>query len=251
MSNIHGLHSNNRNDSKAKKDEEEFNQGGKTSSTAVIRPNGKGNDSISDLLAQSRGNQPGAPGQTMKACIILYANGFKIGEEGEFRDISDPNNALLVKEIKEGNVPTELQEELRKEFADGDTLGVNLVDKSSETFYPPPPKFDFNASQGNSLGSSSSSAIDLTSLTPAEYALNENDPKTTLQVVLHNRKKVRCVFNHSATVGQLYQHVMHISGNTDGNFVLLEGYPPKPLKDTAPTLKEAGLVGTSVQQKLN
>lgn len=255
MSNIHGLHSKPKSD--AKDGEEEFSVGGKTSSTAVIRPNnGAGRDggqSISDLMNHARQSQVGGPPQGGTALnIIVYQNGFKLGEKGEFRDISEPQNQAFLEQIKQGNVPDELQEELRELLGPAATnVGIGLENKMSEVFVPPKKPFDFSKSEGKSLGASSSTsqAVDTSQLSAREFIPNADEPTTTLQIVLHNRKKVRATFNHSTTVGQLYEHVMHISGQSS-NFNLLGGFPPKPLQDNSATIKEAGLVGSSVQQRL-
>lgn len=36
------------------------------------------------------------------ATIVLYANGFKVGEEGEFRDASEPANQQFIDTLKRG-----------------------------------------------------------------------------------------------------------------------------------------------------
>ena len=41
--------------------------------------------------------------------IILWKNGFQVGDDGEFRDIEDPKNTKFVEELTQGVVPTELR----------------------------------------------------------------------------------------------------------------------------------------------
>mmetsp|Transcript_27461 Transcript_27461/g.53970 ORF Transcript_27461/g.53970 Transcript_27461/m.53970 type:complete len:179 (+) Transcript_27461:36-572(+) len=147
MSNIHGLGSAPKKDEK--KDMEEFSQGGKTSGTSVLRPTGGGADPMADLIRQARGNTGGpAPTQSI-GTIQIYANGFMLGDEGEFRETSDQKNQAFLDELKSGHVPKELEAEaIAKWGADVRKVGVSLVDKTSETFKV---KFDFKKSVGQSL----------------------------------------------------------------------------------------------------
>lgn len=81
---------------------------------------------------------------------MLYANGFIIGEdESKFRDVSEPKNAAFLKQLKAGEVPDELQASLRAQFGSNIAqVGINLVNRITETFTPPKPKFDFATSSG-------------------------------------------------------------------------------------------------------
>lgn len=249
---IHGLGPVGSNKQKKSETEgkEEFSVGGATSSTAVLRPNQ--NNDLQDIIrnaSQAGAPDPSGAGDRNIGIITIYANGFQLGEE-EFQDASDPANAAAIKDLKSGNVPASLEAKIREQWgAAVQSVGVKLVDKSSETFDVPKPKFNFSKSQGTSLGgSSSSSAVDLGSLKASEYKVDEGAPKTTIQVVTHDRKRVRVTINQEATVGALYQHVMHATGQQ--SFTLSGGFPPKPLSNYGASIKEAGLVGASVNQRL-
>lgn len=249
MSNIHGLGSVGK-DKNDKKENEEFSLGGKTSSTAVYRPTGSGNDTNADLIRQARGagGVSGAPPGEVTARITLYANGF-IVDDGEFQDTeSNPANKMFLFDLKKGVVPQGMEAQIKAKMngATGNPV-VAIDDKTSETYEPPTPAFNFDSSHGQSLGGPSS-VTDLSSLSPQEYKCDENDATTTLQLVTHDRKRKRAKFNHSATVAQVYQHVMSLTGKS--SFSLMGGFPPKPLKDYNASLKEAGLLGASVSQRL-
>lgn len=242
MSNIHGLSFGSGDDKK--KDDEEFNQGGKTSSTAVYRPTN------SDIIKQARGNaQNGQPDTAPTAVITLYKNGFKV-DDGEFRDSSVAANGKFLDDLKNGVVPTEMEPEIRAKM--GGRPGqpvISLKDCTSEVFTPPPPKFSFDKSHGQSLaGGSGGGVVDLSSLSPVEYKL-DGSPSTTIQLIAHDRKKHRVKMNLSATTAQLYQHVMSMTGQR--TFSLLEGFPPKPLTaSNSATIESAGLKGASVSQRV-
>lgn len=203
------------------------------------------------MIRQSAGGQSGASDRNI-GLITIYANGFIIGN-GEFRPLSDPKNASFIAELKRGEVPSELEAICRKEWGSQfNEFGVNLVDKSNQTFEPPKPKFDFSTSQGQSLVSSSSSssassAAAFKQAKPARVNVDNTQPTTTIQIILSDRKKVKESFNHSHTVLQVYEHIMSLSGIA--GFELVAGFPPKALLNPQQTVKEAGLLGASIQQR--
>jgi len=270
MYKIHGLYrlkkDDKKNDNNNNNNMEEFSQHGAQSGTSVYRPV-KGNDSgnpMKDIanLARRQNDASSARDRSV-GLITLYANGFKLGE-GEFRDIKVGENAQFIKALKNGVVPNELEDEVKKEFGDVETIGVQLVDKSNEVYKPDAdkkdkPKYEFDKSKGNSLASSTSSAPSSAPLSspsssggfasakPITFVIDEAQPTTELQLVLHNRTRIKQKFNHSTTVLQVYQHVMAVS--KINKFDLLAGFPPKPLTDPNATLKDAGLFGASLQQR--
>jgi len=287
MSNIHGL-SFNKNEKKA--DQEEFFGGGATSGTAVWRPtNGPQREGaaspqpapgstpatgeaadLRQIIQQARsaassGAAPTAADDRNIGLITIYSNGFIMGN-GEFRDVKDPRNAAFVASLKKGEVPTEMEAMCRSEWGPAtDAVRVNLVDKSSEAYTPPKPKFNFATSKGQQLQSAStsttSSANSIQSATiPAQiYTVDSAQPTTTLQIVLADRRKLKATFNAATTILQLYAHVKALSGQQATGaatsvsvpaFDLVSGFPPKPLSQPQQTLKDAGLMGASVTQQL-
>lgn len=261
MSNIHGLGPVGAKKPDKDKDNEEFSQGGKSSGTSVMRPNGGGGDRngmnpgsspIDDILRQAQqrsAEDPTGAGTRNIGTIIVYANGFMLGEDGEFKDAKDPKNKQALEDLGKGVVPQDLEDEVRTKWGQNvQSVGVQMQDKSQETFYPPPPKFSFANSTGTALGSSAPVHVDFSSLEPREYKLCEDDEQTTIQVVTHDRQRLRVKLNLYATVGDLYQHVMFASQLTS-DFVLQGGFPPKPLKDYNVSINDAGLKGASVTQR--
>ena len=207
--------------------------------------------------------------------ITVYSNGFVMGD-GEFRDAKEPRNAAFIAALKAGEVPSELEEMCRKEWGDqADAVRVNLVDRSSQAFTPPKPKFSFAQSKGQQLTAiapspaSASSAAALSRLPPSRYTVRSSSPTTVLQVVTADRRKLRETLNEDSTVAQLYQHVAaaqvqvqvqaaansaststHTNASTPpAPFELVAGFPPKSLVNGAATLREAGICGASIQQR--
>lgn len=250
MANIHGLGSagrggGGRDDAKA--GNEEFGVGG---GQAVMRP-------TDEILRQAR--QAAGDGRAAEVAadrgvaeIVLYANGFRVNDE-PFRDFESAQNRAFLEELKRGEVPSELEGEVRKKFGPQvREVGVNLVDKSRERFEPPPPKFDFAASSGRSLGGGSGGAANVAGFagaSPQEVRVDESQPKATVQLVLHDRKRVRQAFNRTHTVLDVYRHIQAVSGHA-GPFMLFAGFPPKQLADPSATVGDAKLHGASVEQRL-
>ena len=117
-------------------------------------------------------------------------------------------------------VPDELEAICRKEWGNPADVSVSLVDKTSETYTPPKPKFDFAKSQGQSLGgagassSAAASALSFAGAVPKRLEVDVSQPTTTLQLVMGG-KRVKETANQSATVMQLYQHFMRSTDCTD------------------------------------
>ena len=299
MSNIHGLSFGSSSEGK-RADDEEFYGGGATSGTAVWRPTngpqrqqqpgaaggppgaaaggtGGGDADMRQLIAQARqqaaagaagGGEAGAADRLL-GTITIYANGFMIGNGATtgFRDARDANNAAFIASLRRGEVPAELEDICRREWGrEADTVSVNLVDKHTDTYTPPKPKFSFADSKGQQLSSAGSggsgggseatqqqlASTQRLSRQPAQrYAADGAAPSTTLQIVTADRKKHRETFSEQATVAALYAHVatLHVPAAPSQSFELVAGFPPKVLADGALTLKQAGICGASVQQR--
>eukprot|EP01006_Ploeotia_vitrea_P009692 TRINITY_DN23844_c0_g1_i1.p1 TRINITY_DN23844_c0_g1~~TRINITY_DN23844_c0_g1_i1.p1 ORF type:complete len:258 (-),score=153.43 TRINITY_DN23844_c0_g1_i1:609-1382(-) len=256
MSNIHGLGSvSSGNNKNPKQKNEFFTSQGHQSGTGVLRPTER--DAMGNLISAARANSgAGAPGATANniGVITVYANGFIIGD-GEFRDSSEAENKAFVDDLLAGEVPRELEKEVKKQFGNTvSSVGVQLVDKSKETYVPPKPKFSFANSKGQSLGGggagSASGAVSagFAGATAKERVLDPNAKACTIQLVLANRQRVKAQFNPSHTVLDIYRHVMFLSKHP-GPFRLMSGFPPRPLKDPSLTVEAGKLSGTSIQQR--
>lgn len=84
-------------------------------------------DAFDEVVRKAQENGKDASGEPPSGVtdlkIVLWGNGFQVGDDGEFRALSDPKNSQFIEELKEGVVP----QELRKTYPKG--VSVGLEDK--------------------------------------------------------------------------------------------------------------------------
>ena len=81
-----------------------------------------------------------------------------------------------------------------------------------------------------------------------KHSLNELIPMCHLNIRLCNGEIVKTEFNYTQTLASIYKYVKKLSGSD--NFVLVEGFPPRPLKELNKSIKELKLDNTTLTQKL-
>ena len=74
-------------------------------------------------------------------------------------------------------------------------------------------------------------------------------PVCSISIRLFNGEIIKAEFNYSQTLKDIYLYVRNISGSN--NFVLLDGFPPKPLNKYGKSIGELGLQNTMLTQKIN
>jgi UBX domain-containing protein 1 len=199
--------------------------------------------------AKERGLNSGPEEEHASNCkITLYRNGFTV-DEGEFRSYNDPANKKFMAELNKGTVP----EELRSKYPQG--LRVGLEDRKKEEYeLPPPPKYTAFSGKGTSLGGAP--AITNTTTTPAVIntkaeppKVNSSKPKTRVMIRLHTGKTEEIEVNLSTRVSEIFNYVWSLAPVT-GEFDLMAGFPPQPLKDMNQTVEEAGLEDSKVTQRI-
>lgn len=190
--------------------------------------------------------------------ITMYRDGFVV-DNGPYRRLDDAANADFLRSLAMGRAPAE--------FGGGD-VSVGLIDKRSEEYVE---TFSSFSGQGNSLGTtllaSASGAsggavhgsIDPASLPSEPPVVDASLPTTTIQVRLVSGQRQVITINTSATVGDLAAHVVVAAAAANKSssssstitqpFMLVSGYPPKPLVDLMQTIDDAGLKGAQVTQK--
>merc|ERR1712217_962283 len=134
-------------------------------------------------------------------------------------------NQRYLDDIGQGFVPKVLEDMIRakSEVPANQQVPIALDDKTKETYVPP---FQNFSGSGNTLGGNKSCANFLQGVGAAELSLNEGEDKTTIQVVKgRERKKVK--INLSATIGQLYQHVLFIFKLLGDIKLVVPGSPAK------------------------
>jgi len=80
------------------------------------------------------------------------------------------------------------------------------------------------------------------------YYIDPSQPTTSLSIRLYNGDVVSGTFNSSQKLRDIYLYVKEISHRI--NFDLLEGFPPKPLKDYTKTILELELENSMLTQKV-
>lgn len=74
-------------------------------------------------------------------------------------------------------------------------------------------------------------------------------PVCSISIRLFNGEIVKCDFNYTQTLRDIYYYASRISGST--NFTLLDGFPPKALINFDKTIGELKLQNTILTQKIN
>ncbi|MES1907772.1 MAG: hypothetical protein MHM6MM_000826 [Cercozoa sp. M6MM] len=209
-------------------EEKEWQQQGATSGTAVLR---------------------GHDGELQQHLIKIYLNGFMLND-GEFVPLAPEEREQFIETLKRSQVPPQLMPQMQAQNASPEVAVA--VRQIEENYEPPKPQFQAFQGVGMSL-TDGASATDLDvgfdSAVPQEYRADPSLPTTTLQLVTHQRQRFRVTFNLSATVLDVYQHLMAVS-NFTAPFTMLAGFPPRPLTDPKATLEQVGLRNDTVTQKL-
>lgn len=189
--------------------------------------------------------------------ITLYRNGFTV-DDGPLRDLTSPESRDFIAKLEKGEVPAELSAgAVPRTNGRQHVIDINLNDKRSEDYVAPPPPAYVAFSGGNSLGSSSSSSSSsgVGVFTPAVLSLvsvpdvDESQPTTTLQVRMHDGKKLKIKINQNRSVLQLAAVISRDGSTGDLSFALSAGFPPKDLTAFEATIAEAGLLGAVVSLK--
>lgn len=184
--------------------------------------------------------------QKIVKLITFYKQGFTVND-GPLRRYDDQANQAFLEDINQGYVPHELEEE-----ANGQEVHVELSDRKAEDFKEPPkPKYNAFGGSGYSMASSSSTAAPPAAAPAPKKAVvvDESKPVTSIQIRLADGTRLVAKFNHDHTVLDIRSFI-ELAQKTTASYDLVGGFPPKPLTDVTQTLKDAGLLGAAVNQKM-
>lgn len=78
---------------------------------------------------------------------------------------------------------------------------------------------------------------------------NYYSPICHINIRLFNGEIIKAPFNYGQTVGDIYIYVRKVSGSD--NFVLLDGFPPRPITDYIKSIGELSLQNSVITQKIN
>ena len=82
-----------------------------------------------------------------------------------------------------------------------------------------------------------------------EFNVDDSQPSCFISVRLYRGDIIKGEFNCNQKIGDIYSFVRRISRNN--NFILLEGFPPKPLIEYNKTIEELGLQNSVFTQRIN
>lgn len=274
MSNIHGLFSSRREpDSDDEGDDESNNRyvggvdarGGGSGlavepNTSALRPVNDGGDMSnisSSIFNVATAGNAGDDNQAPRRIITMYRDGFTV-DDGPYRRVNDPANREFLSSLARKVKPRELIDE-----GGGSDVSVGLVDRRSEDYVE---EFRSFSGAGTSLGSSSGAAggnsggTIMGVIRPNETQQHQSaassaggqDCKTTsVQVRLLSGRRLIAKVPINGNVQDLVNEIQNIGGADVGSepYVLMAGFPPRQITDLTATIEEAGLAGSSVQQK--
>lgn len=257
MSNIHGLFSSSgRRATPNNNSDDEDNryvggigaQGG--GSGLAVQPNpshGESADPTESIFSQAeQDSNPPPSGGSRRRTITMYQSGFTV-DDGPFRRLNDPANREFLTALAQGRVPRELASESDA----GGGVEVGLIDKRKEEYVP---TFSSFSGAGESLGSASNNntssegvfvpSSDATAMSPAS-----GDGLTSVQIRLLSGKRVVIKMLKTSPVQELGERINASGMAGSDSYLLVAGFPPKPILDLTQSIQSAGIAGASVQQK--
>ena len=81
-----------------------------------------------------------------------------------------------------------------------------------------------------------------------ETGADKSKPTCTINIRLFNGEIIKSEFNYTQTLREIYYYVQKLSGSN--NFALLDGFPPKKLRDYDKTIEYLKLENTTLTQKI-
>ncbi|XP_055379979.1 NSFL1 cofactor p47 [Condylostylus longicornis] len=184
--------------------------------------------------------------------LKLWRQGFSIND-GELRVYDDPDNRDFLETVMRGQIPLELRQM-------GNVVSVDVEDHRTKDYKKSTTVLkDFKGS-GHTLGSptpkvennSSVSVTDSTSQGSTEpIQVNKDEPTTMVQIRLADGSRISSQFNHTHTIRDIRQFVLHSAPQYVGQtFVLLTSFPTKELSNEEETIEKAGLKNSTLMQRL-
>ena len=144
--------------------------------------------------------------------------------------------ASLIREEKE----KEEEEKMKKKKG---KIGEKVEEKKEEEKEK---KFQAFTGEGQIIGNINTKGLHVNK--DIKNVVDRSKPISTFSIRLFNGEIVKCEFNHNQVLRDIYYYVQNISGSR--NFHLLDGFPPKPLRDYNRPIGELKLDNTILTQKI-
>jgi len=188
--------------------------------------------------------------------LRMWQEGFSL-DDGDLRKYDDPANREFLAGIMRGSIPAELIRE-----AQGGEVHVDMEDHRNEEYVKPKRILKPFGGSGQTLGSIApqvteasagvtSDPAEAESKAKSQAKVDDSKPTTNIQVRLADGSRLILKLNHEQTVGTLRQYICTARPQySSAPFNLATTFPNKELSDDSQTIKDAGLLGAAVLQRL-
>ena len=126
-------------------------------------------------------------------------------------------------------------------------INMNKEKKETKEEKKEEKKFTAFGGTGQAIGNINTEGLNVQ--TDLKNSINIFKPVCTINIRLFNGEIAKGEFNYTQTLRDIYFYVRKISGSN--NFTLLDGFPPKPLRDYDRTIDQLKLENTTLTQRLN
>ncbi|KAF8541576.1 hypothetical protein BDD12DRAFT_494359 [Trichophaea hybrida] len=216
-----------------------------------------GSDTTASVVVPDPVAATPAPRENVTRTLTFWRNGFSV-EDGPLMRYDDPANREILQAIENGRAPMSVMN-----VAPGQPADVSVFKRLDEDYIPPKKRFVPFSGHGQRLGSltpgeslaaaappAAQPATSTTHVAATSVNIDSSAPTTSLQIRLGDGTRLVSRFNHSHTVGDLYNFVnSSSSGSRNRSYVLQTTFPNKELKEMEQTIKDAGLINAVVVQK--
>jgi hypothetical protein len=167
-------------------------------------------------------------------------------------DKNDKNNFQTFHNLKHMEYLKE-EEEKKKKQKEKERIKANKKNKENEKDKiekeneKEDKKFTAFGGEGKHIGNTNFEGLNVNK--ELKNSIDIYKPVCFISIRLFNGEIVKCDFNYTQTLRDIYYYVRRVSGSN--NFTLLDGFPPRPLKDYDKTIGELNLKNTILTQRIN
>ena len=184
-------------------------------------------------------------GRTNRKNIFVEKNENKIEEQNFQHKIRESLSAPKKKEEKKIKTFASLIKEKEEEEKKKKQKRKNQNEEEDEN-KEEEKKFHAFTGTGQIIGNINTQGLHVNK--DIKNIVDEYSPICTFSIRLFNGEIVKCEFNYTQTLRDIYYYVQKISGSK--NFHLLDGFPPKPLREYNKCIGELHLDKTILTQKI-
>lgn len=256
MSNIHGLFSSRRESDDDNNDDDINNRyvggigarGGGSGLAVTPNPDDEPSSAAVFSMAESESSEDAAAAVGSRRVITMYRSGFVV-DDGPYRRLDDPANGEFLAALAAGRTPREFLAARGTDAAG--PVEVGLVDRRTEDYVE---TFSSFSGEGSELGTAArdppaGGVIDPSSSGDAALPEPTGNDVASVRVRTLDGKRIMVRILKTAPVSELAERIRAAGAAGTEPYVLVAGFPPKPIEDLTQTIAEAGLAGANVQQR--